>query len=133
MAESILTDVTSLVGDPVGADALGRQAAKALADTTADAVLVDTDLGSVVLGHITARELGVPAAVVSVDLGLLEIAPPLAAGAKVAIVSRDLPDYPKLGALCSYLQDAGHPVVGIVSGRPVLDADLPVTPVQLLG
>ncbi|GAA2180687.1 hypothetical protein GCM10009785_12570 [Brooklawnia cerclae] len=130
MDGSILDDAFAMVADPVRTESLGKQVAEVLGGTGAQVIVVDPDIGSALLGHIAARELGASGAVVSVDLGVLDVSPQVAAGARVALVSRQIPTYPALSAVCHFLEAQGASVVGIVCGEPVASgADLPVTPV----
>ncbi len=132
MDKSILDDAFAMVADPLHTEQLGEQVAEALRDTGTQVVVVDPDIGSALLGHIAARRLGAPAAVVSLDLGRMDVVPTPPRGARVAVVSRHVPEYPALSAVCRFLEAQGVQVVGIVAGAELGPGEvLPVAPVVL--
>jgi hypothetical protein len=114
-AGSLLAGLTDADGrldlgaDPAAAERLGAMLAAVLRDVAPVAVVSwDDDVEDVVLAHVVARELGVPARRATLDLGRLAITGSDVAGAVVAVVATTFRGWQHgAGPLAVGLQTAG--------------------------
>ncbi|RNE56512.1 hypothetical protein [Cryobacterium tepidiphilum] len=100
---------------PDAIENIGQAVAHEVKNLGAGAVIGWLSADETVLAHIVARELGVPRAVIDVDLGLLTISPELQPNCDVLVVATSLDQYPSLQAIRTVLESNGHHVVAVVS------------------
>ncbi|MHB8620569.1 MAG: hypothetical protein ACYDAG_13525 [Chloroflexota bacterium] len=104
------------LADPAGAEELGKLLAQRARDLAPSLVLLWEDPQDLVLGHVVARELGVPALRSYDQEGLVGLAGALPAGARVLIVGDAFRDKGVVAALRNVIE--AH--AGSVAGAAVL-------------
>lgn len=92
------------VSDPASTEALGRWLAAQVGEQPLDAVLVQDDLPSLVLGHVVARELGVGLIYAFDDGGLLQASGAIGPGSGVGLVSGEPLEDTSVRAAASLLE-----------------------------
>lgn len=101
--------------DPPGAEALAAELAGRLADRGATLVAIWEDVEDIVLGHVVARQLGVPVLRAFNADGLVGHAGPLPSGARAILVTDALRDPLAPRALRALLERNGGALLGVAA------------------
>lgn len=101
--------------DPAGAEALAGELARRVAERGATLVVIWEDVEDIVLGHVVARELGVPVLRAFNADGLVGHVGPLPGGARGILVTDSPRDPLASRALRALLERAGGTLLGVAA------------------
>ncbi|MGO2656030.1 MAG: hypothetical protein ACTH93_09435 [Pseudoclavibacter sp.] len=105
--------------DPQVWESLGARLAQELSADSAQAVIVRHEVPNALLGHVVARELGVPLVTVADDEGVLYFSTDFAADCKRAAIVTVVPEaYPSVSALIAAIRSKDVQVTSIGTVLP---------------
>jgi len=100
-----------LVVDPAAATAVGQALAERAREQNPTVVLSWAGEDDIVLAHIVASELGVPRAVVELDLGLITVSRALPEGSRAVLVAPQFSAERPVASIATMLGTRGHTLV----------------------
>jgi hypothetical protein len=114
-----------LAADPTAATRAGAALAEMVRSAEATVVLSWAGENESLLAHVVASELGLPRAVVELDLGLLTVSPPLAEASRVVLVATEFSARRPIDSIATMLASRNHQLTAVaaLSASEELSAD----------